>query len=418
MKKPVIIMLALVFVLGIAGTAFAANPFVDVPANHWAYGAVAKLAKAGIVDGMGDGTYQGARNMTRYEMAQIVAKAMAKADKADAANKALLEKLEAEFAAELTNLGVRVSKLEAKVGSVAFSGDARVRWIDAGWDDTTTDLRLRLNMTAQVNENTSFYGRFMAMNSNEFGSTSDDKCQVIDANFTVKNILNSDVTATVGRFSQAFLQTGYFADTDGLVDGAKVMFGNKVKMTIGYADFSPAAGIEQSYEVRFAEAGYDLSKATNIKAFYFNDTTSHETFNVVGAGLQSKLNKDWTLLVDYNKNRINFESTGYNPVMWVGRIAYKGHDKDIVGSWGANLEYRKAEYGSVFSNFSGASIPMMYYDEDDNFLGIKGWNIYYGRTLAKNVTFEAYYMFNNKYFFDGLKVDAPDFTRIQINYFF
>lgn len=42
---------ALVLALGISGTALAANPFSDVPAGHWAYAAVAKLAAAGIVDG-------------------------------------------------------------------------------------------------------------------------------------------------------------------------------------------------------------------------------------------------------------------------------------------------------------------------------------------------------------------------------
>ncbi len=46
MKKNLIVALALVFVLGIAGTAFAAaNPFVDVPAKHWAYDAVSNWPK-------------------------------------------------------------------------------------------------------------------------------------------------------------------------------------------------------------------------------------------------------------------------------------------------------------------------------------------------------------------------------------
>ena len=112
MKKSLIVTLALVFILGIAGTAFAAaNPFVDVPAKHWAYESVSKLAAAGIVDGYGDGTFRGDKTMTRYEMAQIVAKAMAKSDKADAQMKATIDKLAVEFAAELNNLGVRVAKL-------------------------------------------------------------------------------------------------------------------------------------------------------------------------------------------------------------------------------------------------------------------------------------------------------------------
>ena len=63
---------ALAMALGICGTAMAANPFSDVPAGHWAYAAVAKLAAAGVVDGYPDGTYKGDRTMTRYEMAQRI----------------------------------------------------------------------------------------------------------------------------------------------------------------------------------------------------------------------------------------------------------------------------------------------------------------------------------------------------------
>ena len=143
MKKNLIVALALVFVLGIAGTAFAAaNPFVDVPAKHWAYDAVSKLAKAGILDGYGDGTYRGERLASRYEMAQATAKAMARADKADAQMKALIDKLAVEFAAELNNLGVRVAKLEKNASSIKFWGDSRLRFMSnpSGFPDTDFSL--------------------------------------------------------------------------------------------------------------------------------------------------------------------------------------------------------------------------------------------------------------------------------------
>ena len=96
--------------LGVTASAYAANPFSDVPAGHWAYDAVNKLAAAGVVDGYPDGTYGGDKLMTRYEMAQIVAKAMAKG--------ANVDKLAAEFADELDSLGVRVANLEKKADNV------------------------------------------------------------------------------------------------------------------------------------------------------------------------------------------------------------------------------------------------------------------------------------------------------------
>ena len=93
----------------VAGTALAAsNPFSDVPKDSWAYDAVAQLAADGVIDGYPDGTFQGQNTMTRYEMAQIVARAMTKTD-LDKADKATVDKLASEFAEELDNLGVRVA---------------------------------------------------------------------------------------------------------------------------------------------------------------------------------------------------------------------------------------------------------------------------------------------------------------------
>ncbi len=108
MKKTLVSALTTALVVGAASTTFAAsNPFSDVPADHWAYDAVSQLAADGVIEGYGDSTFQGDKNITRYEMAQMVAKAMAKKD-VSAADKAMIDKLAAEFADELNNLGVRV----------------------------------------------------------------------------------------------------------------------------------------------------------------------------------------------------------------------------------------------------------------------------------------------------------------------
>ncbi|WP_285772692.1 S-layer homology domain-containing protein, partial [Megamonas funiformis] len=112
---------------GVAGAA--SNPFSDVSQDSWAYDAVATLAADGVIDGFPDGTYQGNKTMTRYEMAQIVARAMAKED-LQKADKAIVDKLAAEFAEELDNLGVRVADLEKKSDNVKFTGTARLRYDD------------------------------------------------------------------------------------------------------------------------------------------------------------------------------------------------------------------------------------------------------------------------------------------------
>lgn len=108
--------LASVIAAGILTTGTAlANPFDDVPKGHWAYDAVQSLADQGIVDGYGDGTYRGDKLMTRYEMAQIVARAMS-VNKGTA--NPTLDKLSAEYADELSSLGVKVANLEKKTAGV------------------------------------------------------------------------------------------------------------------------------------------------------------------------------------------------------------------------------------------------------------------------------------------------------------
>ena len=108
------------------GTALAAeaNPFADVPRDHWAYDAIEQLAADNVIEGYGDGTYRGDRAITRYEMAQLTARAMSKS--VSGTDKALLDKLAAEFSAELNNLGVRVAELERNADQVKWEG--MLRW--------------------------------------------------------------------------------------------------------------------------------------------------------------------------------------------------------------------------------------------------------------------------------------------------
>mgnify|MGYP000410685715 FL=1 len=144
MKKSLV--LAMAMALGVTASAYAANPFSDVPAGHWAYDAVNKLAAEGVVDGYPDGTYGGDKLMTRYEMAQIVAKAMAKG--------ANVDKLAAEFADELDSLGVRVANLEKKADNVKITGQIRASYKDVDGDKNghAGQLRNRLFVNGAINE--------------------------------------------------------------------------------------------------------------------------------------------------------------------------------------------------------------------------------------------------------------------------
>ena len=151
---------AAVAALAAGVSAYAANPFSDVSTSDWAYQAVSQLSDQGIVEGYPDGTFRGQRNITRYELAQIIARLMANEDQFNAEQRATIDKLAGEYADELDNLGVRVSNLENKVGNISWSGDARVRYIDFGGSKGDQwDGRMRIQASAQVNDNTRVVGR-------------------------------------------------------------------------------------------------------------------------------------------------------------------------------------------------------------------------------------------------------------------
>ena len=145
MKKSLAAALTTALVVGAASTTFAAaNPFSDVPRGHWAYDAVTQLAADGVIEGYGDGTFLGNRNITRYEMAQMVAKALARAPQGGT-DRAALDRLAAEFAEELNNLGVRVAELEKYADKVELLGKIEYTYkshrTDRYYRDANGDLR-------------------------------------------------------------------------------------------------------------------------------------------------------------------------------------------------------------------------------------------------------------------------------------
>jgi len=115
--KKFLALLAVVAIVAFAAPAFAANPFMDVPAGHWSYDAVAQLASKGLVSGYPDGAFKGGQPATRYEVASMVARALAYEDLRHASKEDLemLKKLVMEFKDELDALGVKVDKIDKRV---------------------------------------------------------------------------------------------------------------------------------------------------------------------------------------------------------------------------------------------------------------------------------------------------------------
>ena len=272
-----------------AAPAASANPFSDVPAKHWAYDAVNKLVQAGIVDGYGDGTFRGDKTMTRYEMAQIVAKAMSKNLNAD--QKAVTDKLAKEFGTELNNLGVKVAGLENKIDNmVKISGDARVRYMDDETAGSNSDYRARVTFDAKISDNLKFNARLTSgdMSWDGNGNIALDTANVSFKAFGLDN--------TVGR--QAInLGDGFLYDTK--INGVTTTIGG-VKLAYGKKDADE--------NILGAEFGFNAMGAKVKASFFQNDKEGAADQEIYGAKATFGLASNVEGIASYYKNNDNDDS--------------------------------------------------------------------------------------------------------------
>lgn len=231
------------------------NAFSDVTPDDWSYKAVSQLADEGVIDGYPDGTFKGNKNITRYEMGQIVARLMAKEDTLTADQKATLDKLSTDYAGELDNLGVRVDKLENQVfkdttflydfrASAMPSYDNIFKDSDHNHDDSM-GFRFRVNSYTKMTPRVWLYGQLethMSMNGKSFtgvnATDADDGEFKLNRFFTtyhwgdVKdhyffNKGPTDNNIVLGRFPMSMGVTGY--TYDGEFTGIGVQFGDYFK---------------------------------------------------------------------------------------------------------------------------------------------------------------------------------------------
>lgn len=365
MKKSLV--LAMAMALGVTASAYAANPFSDVPAGHWAYDAVNKLAAEGVVDGYPDGTYGGDKLMTRYEMAQIVAKAMAKG--------ANVDKLAAEFADELDSLGVRVANLEKKADNVKITGEVRASYRDvdtdaAGHDGHEGLLRSRLWVNGQINEDWSYTG--MLENEQDFGNeTGDDEIDFARA-YVEGRVGGLDVVA--GRYNEVTF-SGNILDAN--LDMAKVSYGDKVKVSALAGKAYDSVEVDDTNLLDSNDRIYigTLEAALGdvdayVAYFKTNSDMDKEIWNV-GASYGFG---DFTLSAEYMRGDKEYYNAGKDG--WWADLAWKGAEADQPGSYGIHAGY----YDQSPSAYIMPTTDAEYFDD-----GYKGWNVGVSYTFAKNI---------------------------------
>ena len=403
MKKQFAAIFAATAVLGVT-TAFAANPFSDVTPDSWAYQAVSQLANAGIVNGYPDGTFKGQNNITRYEMAQMVAKAMANQDRANAEQQAMINRLADEFSNELNNLGVRVARLEDRVGNVKVTGDARLRYQDAEHAKSKFDGRARVQFNAKVNDRTDAVvrlssGNFELGNSQNGGNSN----ATIDRAY-VNHKFGERVSLKAGRFGQTI---GGGLAFDGTFDGAQLNAGNDKIMAqaaYGYMVSGEAAGLTKDQNVTNTYLGLKgkVGKHTMVGGFYdrVNQDSTNGYKNIYGFNADANFDKVW-VGGEWLKDSHVDESQA-----WTAGLGYGDYNIAKKGSWDVKGQYFNAK----------ANAPIV--DTTYNHLyttNAKGWMASVNYALQNNVGLSANYGFDWKTQ-DG--ADLNDFYRADLNYKF
>ena len=416
MKK--ILALAAVAALTAGVSAYAANPFSDVGMDHWAYQAVADLSAQGVLEGYPNGTFGGEKHITRYEVAQIVARLLAQESQLNAQQRATVEKLAAEYADELNNLGVRVSNLENKVGNVTWTGDARVKVEreykakvaqQKDYSDTFTG-RVRLNLKAQANDKIAVKARLVSKFNFE-DAKDNDKISVDKLHAEYAPV--EGLTFDLGRTS-ATLGTGawYDSDFDGVVASyEKGMF----NVQAGYGRYrdlnTDDAGMLNPFFVKKAADGklsgsqkFNIQKADkSVSEAYFvqGNVQLHEKVGVgafythfAKAEANKKANAFWgvngkvqlmdnvALSGDYVKATEKLE--GHTPAFW-----------DL----GVDVNYKMFNFGVRYvdldaGSYVGGSGLENIAQATGAKIGAKYWQATAGVALAKDISLDGYYNFD------------------------
>jgi hypothetical protein len=376
MKKSLV--LAMAMALGVTASAYAANPFSDVPAGHWAYDSVNKLAAAGIVDGYGNGTFGGDRLMTRYEMAQIVAKAMAKG--------ANVDRLAAEFADELDSLGVRVAALEKKSDNVKINAQIRAHYqsYDKGhsgeWDkktNATSKLRSRIWLNGQINEDWKYVG--MLQNEQDLLNDVGDEKTEFQRAFVTGRI--GGVKVEAGRNNTA-LGLGVGNILSHRTDAVKLGFGKDLKVGFQYGKISSGDNGKKADKYMAATLGGEIGKL-GLNAGYV------KADEVVKLGQDDKI---WYVGADYKFGDFTVDATYLSSDVdkikdakvdddgFVVGLAYKGAKAAKVGSYGVYAKYYDQGAGTYIHHGMNTDLA-----NDFGAYGFKGYMLGVNYTFAKNI---------------------------------
>jgi hypothetical protein len=405
--KKILALVAVAVLVAFAAPAFAANPFMDVPMNHWAYDAVGQLASRGVVSGYPDGSYKGNQPMTRYEMASLVARALAVVDmnKASKQDVEMLKKLVVEFKDELDALGVKVDKLDSRVavleenlGGWKFWGefrfDAKFADEEAGkgglyttGSDTDFDLnRYRIWMRKKVDDKVTFTARL----GNSGGNVAWQR-------YYIDVAMPWDISMTAGQYVFDWEDDdALYTDNDARFTdrGQKGFYFDKAFSMGNFAAYVSRVDDEEDakdfYEFG-ARAKFNFNEKFWMSGNYIKkDIDLNKDESVWWAALGVNFNENWAVRGAYYQMDLGTAALSYTIKDKAGNDVVINSTKDDPAAWQVILDVKQealgftsvwAEYMDIDENFRawtdgpwdnyGAKVTGKYLGAYDNILFVK-----------------------------------------------
>lgn len=348
MQPKIITLTALVALFLIAFAGFAsAKSFEDVPQTHWAYDAVEYLASKGLVEGYPDGSFQGDKLMTRYELAMIVARAYAKMEQkideggmASIDEEAIMNDLMEEFGSELDEIRNELKanstkiddlqrqleenskkdaelagKLENLGSKFKFNGIMKLRADGKYWNPGDTRqhrprISFRFDMKAPVNDEITFAARLgtggvganVASETTLTGEFGIKDFDLERAYIEWKPASYPNWTVYCGKFKPVWATPALFVDPDVNVEGAAVVY-NADNWTFNLSGMTP----ENKGGYVVAQVGAEDILTENLDAYLTYHYASAGAFETLWAGYPW-----WFRVTDDSYSAVE----GYAKYMW------------------------------------------------------------------------------------------------------
>lgn len=424
MNKKLLVTTLAVSILG-SSTAFAAvNHFSSVPKDHWAYNAVEKLVQDGLIDGYGDDDFRGEKAITRYEMAQLVARAMSNVEKANDADKASIQKLEDEYASELNAMDIRLSKVEKGMSSFKWFGDARIRY-QTNFDNKITDKgtngnasriqeRVRLGFYGEPAENLSVTGRVKMENTSAkndgWGSYHNDGGQHNSAYMDLLSLSwnRPNTKITIGR-QEVTLGQGIIWNNNP-IDGIYVdqKLGKNVKLSAGWGNLTAENWKDYTMNAFLANLSVGIGSKTTATLGYLSTGGSDNTvslnhddygtgvykapFNLkqLAYGFNTQITPKVNLLVEGVHNGASGLPDNAQRSGWWSRLTYGNQNWSKAKTYNVYFDYvslggwacDSTGWGHIMNVAGGNGLG------ND---GEKGWGIGLSYMLASNTNLDVNY---------------------------